>query len=60
MKSKYAVWTVATAAARTVLMYGQAVRYFRSFGRPVDVCVCVGVGRAYAMIRFCIDVISNM
>ena len=51
MKSKYAVWTVATAAARTVLMYGQAVRYFRSFGRPVDVCVCVGVGVWVGLMR---------
>ena len=40
--------TVATAAARTVSMYGQVVRDCRS------------VGRACAVIRFCIDVVSNM
>lgn len=30
--------TVATAAARTVSMYGQVVRDCRSFGRPIEAC----------------------
>ena len=40
--------TVATAAARTVSMYGEVVRD------------CCSVGRACAVIRFCIDVVSNI
>ena len=49
--------TVATAAARTVSMYGQVMW--------IVIVVVLGgrsmrVGRACAVIRFCIDVIPNM